>query len=32
MVFQPSEITKLSLIIFTSKYLSNNDRLKRNTF
>ena len=30
--FQPSEITKLSLIIFTSKYLSNNDRLKRNTF
>ena len=30
--FQPSEITKLSLIIFTSKYLSNNDRIKRNTF
>lgn len=30
--FQPSEITKLSLTIFTSKYLSNNDRLKRNTF
>ena len=30
--FQPSEITKLSLIIFTSKYLSNNDNIKRNTF
>ena len=30
--FQPSEITKLSLIIFTSKYLSNNDKIKRNTF
>ena len=30
--FQPSELTKLSLIIFTSKYLSNNDKYKRSTF
>ena len=30
--FQPSELLKLSLIIFTSKYLSYNDSLKRNTF
>ena len=30
--FQPSELLKISLIIFTSKYLSNNDKLKRNTF
>lgn len=30
--FQPSELTKLALIIFTSKYLSNNDKLKRETF
>lgn len=30
--FQPSELTKLALIIFTSKYLSNNDLLKRQTF
>ena len=30
--FQPSELTKLSLIIFTSKYLSNNDKYKRDTF
>ena len=30
--FQPSELTKISLIIFTSKYLSKNDKLKRNTF
>lgn len=29
--FQPSEVSKLALIIFTSKYLSNNDKLKRNT-
>ena len=29
---QPSELLKISLIIFTSKYLSNNDYLKRNTF
>ena len=29
--FQPSELLKLSLIIFTSKYLSNNDQYKRNT-
>lgn len=27
---QPSEFTKLSLIIFTSKYLSNNDKLLKN--
>ena len=30
--FQPSELTKISLIIFTSKYLSNNDKIKRNPF
>ena len=30
--FQPSELAKISLIIFTSKYLSRNDKLKRNTF
>ena len=30
--FQPSELTKLSLVIFVSKYLSNNDKLKRYTF
>ena len=30
--FQPSELLKISLIIFTSKYLSNNDNIKRNTF
>lgn len=30
--FQPSEIVKISLIIFTSKYLSRNDSLKKNTF
>ena len=30
--FQPSELSKLSLIIFTSKYLSNNDKLKKETF
>ena len=29
---QPSELSKLSLIIFTSKYLSNNDSIKRNLF
>lgn len=29
---QPSELTKIALIIFTSKYLSNNDYLKRHTF
>ena len=29
--FQPSELTKLSLIIFISKYLSRNDKYKRNT-
>lgn len=29
--FQPSEVSKLALIIFTSKYLSNNDNLKRNS-
>lgn len=27
--FQPSELSKISLIIFVSKYLSNNDNLKR---
>ena len=30
--FQPSELLKISIIIFTSKYLSNNDRFKKNTF
>ena len=30
--FQPSEVSKLSLIIFVSKYLSNNDKLKRETY
>ncbi len=30
--FQPSELTKIALIIFTAKYLSNNDKLKRYTF
>ena len=30
--FQPSELSKIALIIFTSKYLSNNDYLKRSTF
>lgn len=29
--FQPSELSKIGLIIFTSKYLSNNDNYKRNT-
>ncbi len=29
--FQPSEITKIALIIFTSKYLSKNDNIKKNT-
>ncbi len=29
--FQPSELAKISLIIFTSKYLSRNDKYKRNT-
>ena len=28
--FQPSELSKIALIIFTSKYLSNNDKYKRN--
>jgi cell division protein FtsW len=30
--FQPSELLKISLIIFVSKYLSRNDNIKRNTF
>lgn len=30
--FQPSEVSKLSLIIFVSKYLSNNDNHKRQTY
>ena len=30
--FQPSELSKISLIIFVSKYLSNNDKNKRNLF
>ena len=30
--FQPSEVSKLSLIIFVSKYLSNNDKYKRETY
>ena len=30
--FQPSELTKIALIIFTSKYLSNNDKIKRSSF
>ncbi len=30
--FQPSELSKLALIMFVSKYLSNNDKYKRNTF
>ena len=30
--FQPSELSKIALIIFTSKYLSKNDNIKRNTF
>ena len=29
--FQPSELTKIALIIFTSKYLSNNDSIKKHT-
>lgn len=29
--FQPSELSKLALIIFTSKYLSNNDKIKKET-
>ena len=29
---QPSELSKIALIIFTSKYLSNNDHIKRHTF
>ena len=29
--FQPSELLKISIIIFTSKYLSKNDAIKRNT-
>ena len=30
--FQPSEISKISLIIFVSKYLSNNEKFKRQTY
>ena len=30
--FQPSELLKISIIIFVSKYLSRNDSIKRNTF
>ena len=30
--FQPSELSKIALTIFVSKYLSNNDESKRNTF
>ncbi len=30
--FQPSELSKIALIIFTSKYLSNNDEYKKSTF
>ena len=30
--FQPSELSKIALIIFTSKYLANNDSLKRQTY
>ena len=30
--FQPSEVSKLSLIIFVSKYLSNNEKHKRETY
>ena len=30
--FQPSEVSKLSLIIFVSKYLSNNDNYKRQKY
>ena len=29
--FQPSELSKIALIIFTSKYLAKNDNIKRNT-
>ena len=29
--FQPSEIAKIGLIIFTAKYLARNDNIKRNT-